>query len=83
MDCADKLWNDIFRDSNLANKVPCGRTKADASVKNVIVLRSVQDFIDVLKDPTKSSNFFFTGTDASNHKKKKKKKKKQRYFRWL
>jgi hypothetical protein len=65
------LWKDIFRDSNLAEKLPCGQTKAEASVENVIAPRSVQDFIDVLKDPAKTSNFFFIGIDASNHKNRK------------
>jgi hypothetical protein len=30
--------------------------------------RNVQDFIDVLKDRAKSSNFFSVANDASNHK---------------
>jgi hypothetical protein len=49
----------------------CGRTKAEAIMKNVLAPRSVQDFIDVLKDPAKSSNFFSIATDASNHKNRK------------
>jgi hypothetical protein len=40
-------------------------------VKNILEPRSVQDFIDVLKDPAKSSNFLSIGTDASNHKSRK------------
>jgi hypothetical protein len=71
MGCANKLWENIFLDSNLAKKLPCGQTKAEASVKNVTAPRSVQGFIDVLKNPTKSSKFFFTGTVASNHKNRK------------
>lgn len=71
MDCANKLSKDIFHDSNLAKKMSCGRTKAEAIVKNVLAPRSVQDFIDVLKDPAKSSNFFSIATDASNHKNRK------------
>jgi hypothetical protein len=67
MDCANKLSKDIFHDSNLAKKMSCGRTKAEAIVKNVLAPRSVQDFIDVLKDPAKSSNFSRIATDAINH----------------
>jgi hypothetical protein len=37
-------------------------------MKNILVPKSVQGFIDVLKGPAKSNNFFSTGTDASNHK---------------
>jgi hypothetical protein len=53
MDCANKLSKDIFHDSNLTKNISCGRTKADAIVKNVLAPRNVQDFNDVLKDPAK------------------------------
>jgi hypothetical protein len=49
----------------------CGRTKAEDIVKNVLAPRSVHGFIDVLKDPAKSSNFFSIATDVSNHKHRK------------
>jgi hypothetical protein len=69
MDCRNKLLNDIYHDPNLAKKLPCCFTRAEAIVKNVLVPRSVQDFSDVLKDPSKSSNFFSVEKVASNHKK--------------
>jgi hypothetical protein len=41
-----------------------GRAKAEATVKNVLASRSVQNLIDVLKDPAKSSNFFSVWTES-------------------
>jgi hypothetical protein len=49
MNCVNKLSKDIFQ----------GRTKAEVIVRKVLVPRSVQDFINVSKDPAKPSNFFF------------------------
>jgi hypothetical protein len=60
--------------------MPCGRTKAETIVNNVLVPRIVQDFVDMLKDPAKSSNFFFVGTDASSHKNRKIFPRVVRYF---
>lgn len=72
LNCADKLSKDIFHDSNnLAKMMPCGLTKAETIVKNVLPPRSVQDFTDVLKDPAKSINFFFFTAGVSNHKNRK------------
>jgi hypothetical protein len=39
MDCASKLLNDIFHDSNMFKKMPCGRTKTEAIVKNFLAPR--------------------------------------------
>jgi hypothetical protein len=64
------LLKDTFHDANLANKIPCGQIKAEAIVKNVLATRNVQDLVDVLKDPAKSSNFFYIGTVASNNNNK-------------
>jgi hypothetical protein len=80
MDCANKLSTDVFHDSDLAKKMLCGRTKAEATVKNVLAPRSVQDFIDVLKDPAKSRIIFSIANDASNHKNRKILPRVSRYF---
>jgi hypothetical protein len=48
--------------------MPCGLTKVEAIVENVLAPISVQDFIDALKDPEKSSNLFCNWTDASSYK---------------
>jgi hypothetical protein len=70
MDCTNKISKDIFHDFNFA-KMSYGQTEAEAIVKNVLMPRSAQDFIDVLKDPEKSINLVPIGIDASNHKNRK------------
>jgi hypothetical protein len=71
---------DNFHDSELAKKMPCGQTNEEASVKHILALGSVLDFIDVLKDPANSSNFLSVRTDASYHKYRKKFLLVGRYF---
>jgi hypothetical protein len=52
-----KLLKDIFHDPNLAKKMPCGRTKAEAVVKNFLVPGSVQDLLDVLRIQQNQATF--------------------------
>ena len=66
LDCGNKLCGDIFGDFEVAQKMSCGRTKGECMVKNVLATKSVEDFLQVLRDPMKTSLFFSIATDASN-----------------
>jgi hypothetical protein len=66
LDCGNKLASSLFLDSDIATKLFCGRTKSELLVKNVLAPKRVEDFMDILNDPTKCSQFFCVATDASN-----------------
>ncbi|XP_041840401.1 uncharacterized protein LOC121639304 [Melanotaenia boesemani] len=76
-DCASKLAQTTFPDSDIAKKMACGRTKAAAIVTDVLAPASVETCLKVLKNPlmkpalegtTKVHKpFFSVASDASNH----------------
>lgn len=66
LDYGNKLSASLFHDSEIAAKVSCGRTKSERLVKNVLAPKSVNDFVEILTSPEKSSQFFSLATDASN-----------------
>lgn len=66
-DCSNKLYPHVFRDSSVATKVRCGRTKSEALVKNVLLPYAKQRLLSELKDSVP----FSLGSDASNKGNKK------------
>lgn len=70
MDCGNKLLRELFGDYAVVGKMSCGRTKAETIVKNVLAPKSVEDCVNILKDPSKSQ-MFSVATDASNFKNRK------------
>lgn len=66
IDCGLKLNTSIYKYSNLAKKVHCGRTKSEAIVENVLGPKSIEDCIIELG--AKSNNLipFLVACDASN-----------------
>lgn len=62
MDCGHKLLPKLYEDSKVATKVCCGRTKAEAIVKNVLCPMYTEIVLTDLKD----NNFFSIATDSSN-----------------
>lgn len=61
-DCGVKLNALIFKDSSLAPKVSCGRTKSEALVENVLAPYSQERLVAELK----KTPFFSVSSDASN-----------------
>ncbi|KAJ8870184.1 hypothetical protein PR048_029198 [Dryococelus australis] len=49
-------------------KHSCGRTKAEAIVKNVLAPKSVKDFVDILSNEDNTRKFFSLATEASTYK---------------
>ncbi|CAM4720751.1 unnamed protein product [Leuciscus chuanchicus] len=75
-DCGTKLAPTIYPDSDIAKRMACGRTKAEAIVTDVLAPASVEDCLKVLRRPlneqreatTKAHTpFFSVASDASNH----------------
>ncbi|RXN24084.1 zinc finger protein 862-like [Labeo rohita] len=75
-DCGTKLAPTIYPDSDIAKRMACGRTMAEAIVTDVLAPASVEDCLKVLKRPlneqreatTKAHTpFFSVASDASNH----------------
>lgn len=50
-DCGTKLAQTIYPDSDIAKRMACGRTKAEAIVTDVLAPASVEDCLKVLKSP--------------------------------
>jgi hypothetical protein len=48
LDCTTKLLRHIFSDSETEYKLSCGGNKAEALVTNILVLKSVEDFVKIL-----------------------------------
>lgn len=65
-DCAMKLNSHLYRDSALAKKVHCGRTKAEAIVENCLAPKSVEIVLEEMETSTESSLPFAILSDASN-----------------
>ncbi|XDV50682.1 hypothetical protein PO909_019698 [Leuciscus waleckii] len=74
--CGTKLAPTIYPDSDIAKRMACGRTKAEAIVTDVLAPTSVEDCLKVLRRPlneqreatTKAHTpFFSVASDASNH----------------
>lgn len=71
-DCGTKLYSVFFKDSNIAKKIRCGRTKSEAIAENVLLPLSIEMAVSDLKTQTQSpssryDSFYFTlATDASN-----------------
>ena len=59
-----KLNAQVYTDSKLANKLQCGRTKAEAVVCNVLCPHSIEVVVKDIKFP--ESKWFSISTDASN-----------------
>nr|XP_055037244.1 uncharacterized protein LOC129424964 [Misgurnus anguillicaudatus] len=75
-DCGTKLAPTIYPDSDIAKRMACGRTKAEAIVTDVLAPASVEDCLKVLRRPlneqreatTKAHTpFFSVASDASSH----------------
>ena len=66
LDCGNKLVTALFHNSDIAEKRACGKTKSEQLVKNVLAPKSVEDFVNILNDPDKCSQFYSVATDASN-----------------
>ena len=66
-DCGNKLYPHVFRDSSVATKVKCGRTKSEALVKNVLQPYAQEKLLSELKQCVP----FSIGSDASNKGNKK------------
>ncbi|KAL4104819.1 hypothetical protein QTP88_020095 [Uroleucon formosanum] len=68
MDCGIKLNTSLYGDSVMAKKVHCGRTKAEAIVKNILSPNSIELAIQDLKMVTAFQNcsYFSIAIDASN-----------------
>ena len=67
LDCCLKLNSKLYKDSKVASKASCGRTKSEAIVTNVLGKKAQAVVVDDLKrhDP---AFFFSIQTDASNHR---------------
>ncbi|XP_031329485.1 uncharacterized protein LOC116170636 [Photinus pyralis] len=65
-DCAIKLNSKLYRDSALAKKVHCGRTKAEAIVENCLAPKSIEDVLEDMQVNTDTSSPFSVLSDASN-----------------
>ena len=50
-DCGAKLATTIYPDSDIAKRMACGRTKAEAIVTDVLAPASVEDCLKVLRRP--------------------------------
>ena len=50
-DCGAKLATTIYPDSDIAKRMACGRTKAEAIVTDVLAPASVKDCLKVLRRP--------------------------------
>ena len=50
-DCGAKLATTIYPDSDIAKRMACGRTKAEAIVTDVLTPASVEDCLKVLRRP--------------------------------
>ncbi|KAL1246493.1 hypothetical protein QQF64_034627 [Cirrhinus molitorella] len=75
-DCGTKLAPTIYLDSDIAKRMACGRTKAEAIVTDVLAPASVEDCLKVLRRPLNEQReattkahmpFFSVASDASNH----------------
>ena len=65
-DCGTKLASKIFYDSKVANKIRCGRTKAEAIAMNVLGPNSIDKVIKSI-----INHRFSIASDASNMKNRK------------
>lgn len=65
-DCGIKLNSHVYRDSHLAKKVHCGRTKAEAIIENCLGPKSVEKVLEEMGAGTESSQPFSILCDASN-----------------
>ncbi|PSN58089.1 hypothetical protein C0J52_06518 [Blattella germanica] len=62
-----KLTTHIFsNDLQTVAKLSCGRTKAEALVRNIIAPKSVNDFVKILSSSENTKRLFSLATDASN-----------------
>lgn len=62
LDCDFKLLPKIFSDSNIASKISCGRTKAEAIVQNLLGPKAEEIIVNALKN----ISYFSVATDTSN-----------------
>lgn len=64
-DCSTKLYRCLFKDSEVAGKISCARTKTEAIVNNVLAPYSLK----ITKERMESVNIPYVGvcTDGSNH----------------
>lgn len=69
-DCAFKLTTQTLSDSNIAKKMSCGRTKAEAVVKDVLSPKAIEAVIKQLKRDGNPLPFSLH-TDASNKSNRK------------
>lgn len=70
-DCGMKLICHCFSDSKFSKQIHCGRTKAEAVVKNVLMPFAIEEALKEIKGEASSSAsdtplFFSLATDASN-----------------
>ncbi|PSN42228.1 hypothetical protein C0J52_18493 [Blattella germanica] len=67
-----KLSRHVFtNDSQTTSKLSCGRTKAEALVKNILDPKSVNDVVKILSTSEKMKRFFSMEADASNKENRK------------
>ncbi|CAD6244476.1 GSCOCG00013361001-RA-CDS, partial [Cotesia congregata] len=66
-DCGIKLSSKMFNDSMVSKEIRCGRTKAEAIVKNVLSPKSIEMVINDVKPLEQDPLYFSIASDASNN----------------
>lgn len=67
MDCGIKLNSKMFNDSILSKEIHCGKTKAEAIVKNVLSPKSIEMVLNDIKPLNHDPIYFSIASDASNN----------------
>jgi len=66
-DCGIKLNSKMYHDSIVSKEIRCGRTKAEAIVKNVLCPKSIEMMINDILPLNQDPLYFSIASDASNN----------------